>query len=128
MKGASCVLLLNRPSERANDAESRLRSLAEDLTRAVELSSRCVQYARQAESHPHAVAQFDHVQSKIRPILRRLPPLNLMAQQGIRVAIAEAKQAQNIQQTMQANRNLYAVIHEACSHLYAELPPAFQVR
>jgi hypothetical protein len=73
--------------------------------------------AQKAARKQSALRLFDQYQQELRPVLRRLPPLNLMAQKGIREAIAEGKNARTMKQTMRANQNLYRVVLEACRQL-----------
>jgi len=109
-------------AQRVRWATERLAAMSTDLDRAIELSSQCMKHALKAERRPSAMQSFDRCQAAIRPILRRLPPLNLMTQKGIRAAIADGQRATTIQQTMRANHKLYSVVHDGCTRLKAALP------
>ena len=108
--------------QRVDWAMQRMETLAHDLDRAIQLSAQCMRYAQQAEKKAKVLQKFDRYQSEIRPILRRLPPLNLITQQGIRKAISAGRQAQTMQQSMRANHALYTVIHDGCVRLKSALP------
>ena len=104
-------------NDREHWATQRRREIIRDLKQAEELASRLVTLAPRAARKQGALHQFDQAQDEIRPILRRLPPVNLMTQKGIREAIAESKNARTIKQTMRANQNLYRVVLNACRQL-----------
>ncbi len=104
-------------NDREHWANQRRRDITRDLKQAEELASRLVTLAPRAARKQSALHQFDQAQDEIRPILRQLPPVNLMTQKGIREAIAESKNARTIKQTMRANQNLYRVVLNACRQL-----------
>jgi len=108
--------------KRTHWATNRLTQMAKDLDDAITLSASCVQLAEKAGRKQSALQKFDQCQAQIRPILRRLPPLNLMTQKGIREAIVEGQQATTIKKSMLANRNLYSIIHDGCRQLRDAIP------
>ena len=105
------------PMNRVDWATQCRINLVRDLKKAEELTSRLVVMAPKAARKPGLLRLFDQTQAEVRPILRRLPPVNLMTQKGIRSAIAEAQNARTIKQTMRANQNLYTVVRAACRKL-----------
>jgi hypothetical protein len=98
-------------------AKQRRDALQNDLDKSVKLAERCMTLAEKAPRKPSAMHAFDQAQTEIRPILRRLPPLNLMAQKGIRQAILDGQNARSDKQSMKANQALYRIIYTSCCHL-----------
>jgi hypothetical protein len=81
------------------------------------LAMRCIQIIDKASRQPSVLPQLQPIEAKLSAAIKRAFVLNLMAQDDIRSAIAEGREATDLKASLAASRKLYQVILDHSSQL-----------